>query len=164
MGKALPYGRRFQKSGATITVDLTKDYPRSVHEKLLGVVQIGRTVDKAKANLAGTLGEYDYDCPMDKAGFGFLGLDAAKLTEIVKNAKSDADIEAGLKPYVDKKSADEIAKFNTEWTERQPEGDSLQYFVQLREKVAPGRSDVMTWPDLLDLDEGRSVPQRLAAV
>jgi len=164
MGEALPYGSRFQESGANTTVDLTKNYPRSVHAKFLGLVQIGRTVDKAKANLAGTIGEYHYDCPMDKAIFAFLGLDAAKLSEIVKNAKSDGDIEAGLKPYVDKKSADEIAKFNTEWTQRQPEGESLQHFVQLREKIAPARSDVMTWADLLDLDEGRSVPQRLVAV
>ena len=145
-------------------MDLTKNHPRSVHEKMLGIVQLGRTADKAQANLAGTLGEYDYDCPMDKHVFEFLGIDAARLTEIVKNAKSSGDIEAALKPYVDKKSPDEIAKFNKEWTERQPEGESLQYFLQLREKVAPGRPDVMTWADLLDLDEGRSVPQRLAAV
>ena len=145
-------------------MDLTKTYPRSVHEKLLGVVQIARTVDKSQANLNGTLGEYDYDCPMDKHVFEFLGLDAGTLTGIVKNAKSASDIEAALKPYVDKKSADEIAKFNREWTERQAEGESLQYFLQLREKVAPGRTDVMTWADLLDLDEGRPVPHRLAAV
>lgn len=145
-------------------MDLTKTYPRSVHEKLLGVVQIARTVDKSQANLNGTLGEYDYDCPMDKHVFEFLGLDADTLTGIVKNAKSASDIEAALKPYVDKKSADEIAKFNREWTERQAEGESLQYFLQLREKVAPGRTDVMTWADLLDLDEGRPVPHRLAAV
>ena len=145
-------------------MDLTQQHPRSVHEKLLGVVQLARTVDKSQADLEGTLGEYDYDCSMDRAVFGFLGLDAAKLTEIVKSAKSGGEIEAALKPYVDKKSPDEIAKFNREWTEHQPEGDSLKYFLQLREKIAPDRTDVTSWPDLLDLDEGRPVPKRFAAV
>ncbi|MDQ6823698.1 MAG: DUF5069 domain-containing protein [Candidatus Eremiobacteraeota bacterium] len=145
-------------------MDLSKNHPRSVHEKMLGVVQLARTVDKSKADLAGTLGEYDYNCGMDQHVFEFLGIDAAKMTEIVKNAKSDSDIEAALKPSVDKKSPDEIAKFNKEWVDHKPEGASLQYFLQLREKIAPSRSDVTSWPDLLDLDEGRPVPQRLVAV
>jgi hypothetical protein len=33
----------------------------------------------------------------------------------------------------------------------------------LRDQLAPGRKDVRSWPDLLDLDEHRDVPQRAAA-
>jgi hypothetical protein len=39
----------------------------------------------------------------------------------------------------------------------------LTAFNELRAKVAPDRTDVTTWPDLLDLDEHRSVPKRTGA-
>jgi hypothetical protein len=34
------------------------------------------------------------------------------------------------------------------------------HFNELRAKIAPSRTDVTSWPDLLDLDEGRTVPHR----
>ena len=54
-------------------MDLTTSYPRSVKEKIAGVVMIARTTDKAKAKAHGNIGEYHYNCPMDQAVFGFLG-------------------------------------------------------------------------------------------
>jgi hypothetical protein len=144
-------------------VDLTTSYPRSVSEKLFGVVQIARTTDKGKAAAAGKLGEYDFNCPMDQAVFGFLGIDHEQFLDVIKNAKSDSDIEAFVKQYVDKKSPDEIERWNAEWLSHKPEGKSLEYFVQLRDQVAPDRTDVTTWPDLLDLDEKRTVPRREVA-
>jgi len=143
-------------------MDLTKTYPRSVHDKWLGVVQLGRTLDKAKATAHGNVGEYHYNCPMDQAVFEFLGINAEEFLDAVKNAKSDADIEAYTKPFVDKKSAGEIERWNSEWVSREPEGDSKNYFVTLRNQVAPDRTDVTTWADLLDLDEKRLVPKRAA--
>ena len=141
-------------------MDLTTSYPRSVHEKVLGVVQLGRAIDKGKAQAYGNIGEYHYNCPMDQAVFTFLGVDHEALLNVIKNAKSDAEIEAYLKPFVEKKSAAEIERWNTEWLTRKPEGESLEYFLNLRSQVAPDRTDVTSWPDLLDLDEKRSVPRR----
>ena len=144
-------------------MDLTKTYPRSVHEKMLGLVQLPRTIDKAKAKLAGHLGEYNYDCPMDKALFAYLGIEGEWLLEVVKNAKSDADIETQLRPVVGKKSPAEIEKWNHDWLTAKPSGEAWEHFVAVREKIAPGRTDVTNWPDLLDLDEKRSVPKRVHA-
>lgn len=141
-------------------MDLTKTYPRSVSEKMLGVVQIARAIDKGKALAHGNIGEYNYDCPMDKAVFGFLGIDQDALLDVIKNAKSDAEIEAYVKTFVDKKSPEEIERWNQEWLSHKPEGESLKYFLDLRNQVAPDRTDVTTWADLLDLDEKRTVPQR----
>jgi hypothetical protein len=63
------------KSQGSVLMDLTKEYPRSVRDKWQGVVQLGRTVDKGKAKVHGNVGEYHYNCPMDQAVFGFLGID-----------------------------------------------------------------------------------------
>lgn len=146
-------------------MDLTKSYPRSVHEKTLGIVQLARTIDKGKAVVAGTVGEYNYDCPMDKHLFAFLGMDGEKLLSVIKNAKDDAEIENYAKQFVDQKSAAELEAFNQEWIKHAPEPGSgaYDYFMKLRSEIAPDRTDVTTWADLLDLDEKRPVPHRAAA-
>lgn len=144
-------------------MDLTTTYPRSVHDKVLGVVQLARTIDKGKAAAYGNIGEYHYNCPMDQAVFAFLGLNSDELLDVIKNAKSDDDIEAYLKGFVDQKSPAEIARWNDDWVTRKPHGESLQFFEQLRGQIAPERTDVTTWSDLLDLDEKRQVPRREAA-
>lgn len=145
-------------------MDLTKTYPRSVKDKIAGVVMLARTTDKAKAEAHGELGEYHYNCPMDQAVFGFLGIDHEKFLDAVKNAKSDADIEAYAKPFADKKTSEEVATFNANFLSYTPEpgSDGEKYFLELRGKVAPDRTDVTAWPDLLDLDEKRDVPRRTA--
>ena len=144
-------------------MDLTKEFPRSVHAKWQGIVQLGRTIDKGKAVAHGNVGEYHYNCPMDQAVFGFLNIDHEALMTTIKNAKSDAEIEAYTKGFIDKKSPAEIEEWNTTYVQNKPEGESLEYFLNLRKSVAPDRTDVMTWADLLDLDEKRPVPQRATA-
>jgi hypothetical protein len=145
--------------------DLTTSYPRSVRDTVLGVVMLGRAIDKGIAFANGANGEYNYNCPMDKAVFGFLGVDSDALLEVIKTANSESDILAYLKPIVERRSPAEIAQFNAEFLKRAPEAgsDSEQYFLNLRNQVAPDRTDVTTWPDLLDLDEKREVPRRVAA-
>ena len=144
-------------------MDLTKEFPRSVHDRVHGIVQIGRTIDKGKALAHGNVGEYHYNCPMDVAVFTFLGIDHEALLEVIKTAKSDDEIYAYVKTFIDKKSAEEIARWNQEWVTRKPEGESLEFFLNLRNQIAPDRTDVLAWADLLDLDEKRTVPVRETA-
>jgi hypothetical protein len=141
-------------------VDLTKSYPRSVSAKWQGIVQLGRTIDKAKAVAHGNVGEYHYNCPMDQEVFAFLGIDHEQLLEVVRNAKGDAEIEAYTRPFIAKKSAQEIEQWNQEWLEHKPSGEALEYFTTLRDSIDPTRTDIVTWADVLDLDEKRDVPRR----
>jgi hypothetical protein len=145
-------------------MDLTKESPRSVRDTWQGVVQLGRTIDKGKAEARGNVGEYHYNCPMDQAVFRFLAMDNERLLDAIRSARSDAEIEAFTDPFVAAKSRDEIDRWNREWLSHEPEGPSLKAFLDLRAEIAPDRSDVTTWPDLLDLDEKREVPRRTASV
>ena len=145
-------------------MDLTRTYPRSVHDKVHGLVQIGRAIDKGYALAFGNIGEYNFDCPMDQAVFGFLGIDHAKLLERIKQSKSVAEVEKYVSDeFISKKSAAEIEQWNQQWLSHSPQGESLAYFVGLRDRIAPDRTDVTTWADLLDLDEKRTVPKRETA-
>jgi uncharacterized protein DUF5069 len=145
--------------------DLTTSYPRSVRDKVHGVVQLGRAIDKGTATANGLNGEYNYDCPMDKGVFDFLGIDGNTLLNVIKNAQSESEVEAYVKPFVDKKSPQELEHFNAEFLTHGPQAgsDAEKYFLNLRGEVAPDRTDVSTWPDLLDLDEKRDVPRRVPA-
>jgi hypothetical protein len=148
-----------------LKLDLQTGYPRSVRDKALGVVQLPRAIDKGIATANGTNGEYNFDCPMDNGLFSFLGLKGSELLEVIKKANSESDILAYVKPFVDKKSAADIKEFNEHFLAHSPEkgSDGEKYFLNLRNEVAPNRTDVTTWPDLLDLDEKRSVPERVHA-
>jgi hypothetical protein len=131
---------------------------------LHGIVQLKRTIDKGKALAAGTIGDYHYNCPMDQHLFTFLGIDHEALLDVIKTS-SDAEISEYVAPFVHAKSDDEIATFNRDWVQYGPEAGSgaERAFLELRGAVAPDRTDVTNWADLLDLDEKRPVPHRVAA-
>lgn len=141
-------------------MDLTKTAPRSVSEMMLGIVQLARATDKAKAVAHGHVGEYKYDCPMDQGLFEYLGMDANEFLNIVKTARDDSGIEAYAKTFIAKKDPRNIEAFNKKWLSTVPTGESLKHFEELRAEIASSRTDVVTWADLLDLDEGRTVPHR----
>jgi hypothetical protein len=141
-------------------MDLTQTYPTSVKTKLHGLVQIARTIDKGKAQAHGNIGEYHYNCPMDAAVFAFLGVDHAALLDVITKAKSDDEISDYVAPFIHKKSVAEIEAWNAQCLKQAPApgSEGAKYFLQLRGEVAPDRTDVTAWADLLDLDEKRPVP------
>ena len=146
-------------------MDLTTGYPASVREPLFGIVQLRRAIDKGTALAQGTIGEYHYNCPMDKEVFSFLGIDHEALLERIKSANNFSDIEAYVKPYVEKKSPAELEAWNAEWLQDAPEtgSDGEKYLRSMVDAKDPSRKDITTWADMLDLDEGREVPVRTAA-
>lgn len=146
-------------------MDLTREYPRSPKDKLLGLVSLKRTIDKAKAHNEGTLGEYDYDCPHDKPLFEFLGTNGDEFAAKVKELNTDDRISEWVRTsFLKNKTPDEIERFNNDRMHWHPDAHSQQYFDTLRDQVAPGRKDIVTWFDVLDLDEKRPVdrPTQLA--
>lgn len=143
-------------------MDLTKHYPRSAKHKMLGLVSLARTIDKARAFNAGTLGDYDYDCPHDKPLFEFLGTDGKTFADRVAELKTDERIAQWIESeFLSKKTPEEIEAFNRDRMRWHPEPGSHgeTYFKNLREQVAPGRDDIATWFDVLDLDEKRPVEE-----
>ena len=136
--------------------DLTKRPPRSPHCRLGGYVILARLLDKGRATLAGTNGEFTYDAPIDQHLKEFIGLDFAALKEQLAAGKGDGEIlawvNANAKP---KRAAWEIDAWSTFMERRGPSGDveTLQYFAEYVGKFAQDREDVKTWFELVDLDD-----------
>ena len=157
-------------------MNLTTHAPRSPRELFAGVVGLGRTTDKARAFLDDTLGEfyYGYECPHDWAVFHVLGIDGAKYATMVQRMGDDAAVEAWVREtYLAKLEPSAIARWNDEFPRcgpdfsmaTLPDGNplkhlSLEQFLGFREKIAPGREDVRTLVDLLDIEDGREAALR----
>ncbi|MFM1769866.1 MAG: hypothetical protein RJA22_2395 [Verrucomicrobiota bacterium] len=135
--------------------DLTRHPPRSPRVRLGGYAVLARMLDKGRADLAGRAGEYHYGCPLDQRLLQFLGLDAESLRAELAGGRSDREILAWIEAHGrHKRTAPEILAWSA-WQEQRVPGDpeARAYFNNLHTQVAPEREDVMTWFDLLDLDD-----------
>src|SRR4051812_3590434 len=72
--------------------NLNQRPPRSPRVRLGGYVLLARIVDKGRADLAGTAGEYKYNNPIDHHWFGFTGITAEQLREQLASGKGDGEI------------------------------------------------------------------------
>ena len=79
-----------------IARDLTKQAPHSPRERLAGFAIANRAVDKCRASLAGTLGEYHYDCPLDNMLFSFKGITGEQFKAAVQASTNYEEVGAWL--------------------------------------------------------------------
>lgn len=122
---------------------------------MLGMVFLPRTIDKARAFRKKALGEYIYPCPLDKMVLNFFQVQPEVFAE--KSEKStDLEIEAWLKEKIGPKKKEQIDFINRQILERKPDSeDRMEYFLEIRNKIDPSRTDISTWVELIDLEEGR---------
>ena len=141
-------------------MDLTKEYPRSALERFAGVVMAPRTTDKCRAHLQGAVGEYIYNCGLDRELFKFLDSNADEFAGVVRQARDDSDVEAFVRQKVAGKSPAEIEAFNREFLDYEPDlsRDAYQGQREALARRAPDRSDLTLWVHLTDIEEGRPVP------
>jgi starvation-inducible DNA-binding protein len=88
--------------------DLTKQAPHSPRNRISGFAIASRTVDKCRAEEAGKLGEYHYDCPLDKVLFTFKGITGAEFKTAVKASKTYEDVGIWLLAHGTSKTPAEI--------------------------------------------------------
>lgn len=139
-------------------LDLTKEYPRSPRATVAGYVIAGRTLDKCRAVIAGTNGEYHYDCPLDQIFFEFTGIDSTKFKEFAATGVDDQAIASWIKENAKEHTEEEIILWNNDLrykriSEMTP---NLQVFLEtyIPENIPAGKI-VYNWFDVYDLEEGR---------
>lgn len=137
-------------------LDLRKQFPRSPHDDLGGYVLLPRIIDKCRALLADTHGEYKYDCPLDRQFFDFTSLDADEFKAQVAAGRSDEELLAFVQKKGDPHTESEILCWSFEQRQRGPLlADQKSYFEQLRKKYAPKHPWLSAWFNILDAEEGR---------
>ncbi len=141
-------------------MDLTKKFPRSPREILAGYVHLPRMIDKCRAKLAGTIGEYVYPCPMDQRLLDFAGVTADQLIDVVRKHPTDGPIGEWFQQAAKPHSPAEVDAWNETLLARGPDTEEKRaYYRSQQQRIDPTRTDITSWADLLDLEEGRPVPR-----
>lgn len=137
-------------------LDLARQFPRSPQEDLGGYVILPRLIDKCRALLAGTIGEYKYNCPLDRLFFDFTEIDTDEFKAEVASGKGDEELLAFVQRKAEPHSEAEVLCWSFEMRQRGPTmADQKAFFEQLRKKYAPNHPHVATWFALLDAEEGK---------
>jgi len=115
-----------------LTKDLLQDFPRSPRETIARYVIAARTLDKCRATLMGTAGEYHFDCPLDNFFFGFAGISANEFKDFVSTGASDEEVAAWIGQKAKKRQRIEIIKWNNEWRYKRLSEmpDAIQEFME----------------------------------
>jgi hypothetical protein len=95
--------------------DLRKTSARSPREKLGGFVIGARMLDKARADLLGINGEYNYyPCGLGAYFWKFTGLDPMKFKDFVATGASDDQVDQWIRDNATPKDPKAIIKWNNE--------------------------------------------------
>ncbi len=137
-------------------MNLTERPPRSPRIRLGGYVLLARMLDKCRAELAGTNGDYHYNCPLDQRFFNFTGIDFEALKAEVCKGLGDGEILKWVEENVVHKHNDwEIAQWSAFREASAPADNESRAFVSevISGAGAADREDIATWFEMLDVDD-----------
>ncbi len=112
--------------------DLTKGFPHSPHAMLGGYILAKRALDKCRAELAGTIGEYHFDCPLDNMFLGFAELKGSDLRDFVATGADDEAVGQWIEKHAKQRPRIEIIKWNNDLRYKRISElpDKLQEFME----------------------------------
>ncbi len=136
--------------------DLTKEFPASPRTTLGGYVLAARTLDKCRAVLAGTGGEYHFDCPLDNIFFGFAEIKGDDFKAVVASGASDAEVGEWITKNAKPRERIEIIKWNNEWRGKRlselPDG-LQEYMEEYVPQFIPANRPIVFFFDIYDIEE-----------
>jgi hypothetical protein len=143
--------------------DLMREAPRSPRIRVGGYGILGRSIDKCRALVAGDIGEYHFDCPLDNMLFGFKGVKGDDFKAQIEQGASGQEIVEWLNQSGEKKTPAEIKRWS-EKVEASSLYDDLEkhdYFVQETRKLGldPEKTTTFDW---LEIDDRASHAQKAA--
>ncbi len=140
------------------SLDLTKDTPRSPRVSIGGYVIIARTLDKCRAVLAGTAGEYHYACPLDNLFFDFAGISSDEFKDFVSTGADDAAVGEWVQKHSKERTEAEIVQWNNDLRYKRISEMPIELQIFLEGYIAefiPANRVVYHWFDVYDIEEGR---------
>jgi len=137
--------------------DLTKEAPRSPRVRIGGYAILARTYDKCCALLAGNIGDYHFDCPLDNMLFGFKGVKGDDFKAEVEKGATDQEMALWLDNHGEKKTPEEVKAWSDEVEATNPSNnpEKREWF---EEQVKPYRLNPLTTTlfDWLEVDDKAS--------
>lgn len=138
--------------------DLTKEFPRSPRSTLGGYVIAGRMLDKCRAVIAGTNGDYHFDCPLDNQVLSFTEIEPNAFREFVSTGADDAEVADWIGKNAKERPQIEVIRWNNRLRELKISDlpDAAQEFLEgYIPQFVPKNRPVYRWFDVYDLEEQR---------
>jgi len=135
--------------------NLTQRPPRSPRVRLGGYVILARILDKGRAELAGTAGEYKYNNPMDRHWFRFTGVTPEALKSELAKGSGDGEILAWVQENAPhKRQVWDILNRSTFHNDRGPAGEveAVGFFSVCVCRFSITSDDMKTFFAYFDLD------------
>ena len=88
--------------------DLSKEAPRSPRTRIGDYALMARMIDKGRATIDGTVGEYHFACPLDQNLFEFKGVTADDVKGVLQSGASDDEVLAWFNKHGAAKSPVEV--------------------------------------------------------
>jgi hypothetical protein len=143
--------------------DLSKEAPRSPRIRVGGYAILGRTIDKCRALVAGNIGEYHFDCPLDNMLFGFKGVKGDDFKAQIEQGASDREIVEWLNQSGEPKTPVEIRRWagEVEASSLYHHPEKREFFSQDARKLGliPEKTTTFDW---LEVDDRVSHAQQAA--
>tara|TARA_B110000037_G_scaffold215640_1_gene273352 strand:+ start:378 stop:830 length:453 start_codon:yes stop_codon:yes gene_type:complete len=141
-----------------LALDLNNAVPASPRETFAGYVIAKRSLDKCRAALVETNGEYHYDCPLDNVFFNFAGITGDAFKAFVATGANDGEVATWITENAQKRDNKEIVAWNNKMRATRPcdMPIELQEFLEgYIPQVIPQGKIVYVWFDVYDIEEGR---------
>jgi len=138
--------------------DLSKTAPRSARDTLGGYVIAARPLDKCRAVLAGTEGEYHFDCPLDNFFFGFAEIKGADFKDFVATGATDDEVAEWIQTNAKERERAEIIEWNNDLRYKRISELPTELQVFLEDYIPenlPQHRPVYVLFDIYDIEEGR---------
>jgi Domain of unknown function (DUF5069) len=96
-----------QQTTMSTAKDLSKEAPASPRIRTGGYAVLARLADKGRSEIAGTTGDFHFDCPLDNYLFGFKGVQGADVKKVLESGASNEELAAWLDANGEPKTAEE---------------------------------------------------------
>jgi hypothetical protein len=140
------------------SLDLNKEFPHSPRATLAGYVIAARTLDKCRAVIAGTAGEYHFDCPLDQLFLTFAGITAENFKAFVATGADDAAVAEWIQASAIDHTQEALVQWNNDLRTKRISEMPIELQLFLEGYVAefiPSDKIVYTWFDVYDIEEQR---------
>jgi len=136
--------------------NLTEHPPRSLRVRIGGYAHLARLLDKARAVIAGTAGDFHYNCPIDKLFFTFTGITEDVMLAEIKTGKTDLQILTWVNER-SKRAPHEVMAWSA-WLEQVGPGsaEGHEWIASVIKGNKSEREDIRSFADNLDLDDYHS--------
>jgi hypothetical protein len=143
----------------TAAKDLSKEAPASPRLRTRGYAILSRMADKGRAEIAGTLGGYHFDCPLDKALFDFKGVKVEDVRTAIAEGMSDMELAGWFDSHGKSKSTADITNWSDKMEKSMPfeDPEMKEWFIGVCAEagIDPEASSLF---DYLEADDRLSFP------